>query len=66
MRCPYCNKPNCVPEVMFIWVENYGHAGMNGGKPRCVHCDKVLDVTMKKVVELVSIKKAPKNATPDW
>lgn len=39
MKCPYCNKLRCVPEVVYINIESYGDSAINF---KCVHCDKVI------------------------
>ena len=39
MKCPYCNKTNFVPEIVFTHTEGYGSGYKNF---ECTHCGRVI------------------------
>jgi len=61
MKCPYCKKPNFVPNVVTYNAEVYG-----GGVFRfyCIHCRKVVKISAKRVVRFGEASKT--NGDPDW
>ena len=64
MKCPYCGKGDCIPDVVFRWVEAYGHTGITGSNPRCTHCHKTLHVLTEMTIKVISIEKTDEE--PDW
>lgn len=39
MKCPYCNKSDCIPEVVGRNIESYGSNSVNFN---CIYCKKVV------------------------
>jgi hypothetical protein len=56
--CPHCEKGSCIPVVAYRNVENYGSKSLN---VRCVHCNKVINCYLSRVVRLEYVKKSDCN-----
>ena len=61
MKCPYCSKYHCEPDVVVINVENYGSKRCNF---ECVHCGKVVSVWVER--RIVFGKPSKTSAESDW
>ncbi len=61
-KCPYCNKTDFVPDVVYSNVKNYGTATHH---VRCLHCSQIVKVFMKRVVLLMSKEKSDRKEA-DW
>jgi ribosomal protein L34E len=56
-KCPYCGKDDCLPSVVFTYAEHYGGSL---SYPRCIHCDKILEVISERTVKILKISKTNK------
>lgn len=56
-NCPHCHKNDCIQDVVFLNCEMYGNEYFS---LPCSHCNKMLDVTVRKVVIVDSIFKSNK------
>jgi hypothetical protein len=61
-KCPHCGKGDCIPEVAYTNTEMYGGSFHT---VRCLHCNKLIDVCMSRIVKLQSMKKSEKKQA-DW
>lgn len=59
-KCPWCGKTNCVRSVVFNNVEQYGRSGSNFHSLPCLHCGKMIDVRIEKVMKVDSVTKSDK------
>lgn len=48
-KCPYCEKENFIPDVVFRHVEAYGDTIHNF---RCLHCDNVVKASFHIVINV--------------
>jgi hypothetical protein len=55
-KCPHCGKTNCVKEVCFNNVENYGSSSFH---LPCLHCGKMIRVSLSRVVKLNYVEESP-------
>ncbi len=61
MKCPYCNKSNCEPAVVWHRCEIYGSERTNF---KCRHCGKVITVYSERTVVFGKPEKT--DAESDW
>ena len=61
MKCPYCYKHKCEPDVVSINIENYGSKIV---KFKCVHCKKVIKAYGER--RAVFSKPIKTNEESDW
>ena len=62
MKCPYCNKPNFIPGVVY---ENARHYGSRTTHFRCLHCRKVIKGYAKRTVTILNVVKSDETEG-DW
>jgi hypothetical protein len=53
--CPYCGCHGIVPDTAVYFTEKYG---LNRFYVKCKFCESVASVQLKRVVEIVEIKKS--------
>lgn len=64
MKCPHCNKPDCIREVLFRNAENYGGGIFN---LPCTKCRKMITVYASRKVIIEGISKSEKKLEEaDW
>ena len=61
MKCPYCNKLHCIPDVVYLNIENYGSDQV---KFKCNHCNKVIKTYGERKVIFGKLQKTDGNS--DW
>lgn len=54
-KCPWCNKPNFIEDVVYINVENYGS---NKFHLPCTQCGEMVMVVARRKVEIIEIQKS--------
>lgn len=63
-KCPYCNKRDCVNDLVFANVENYGD---NVFHITCNYCKKMIKVCASRIVRINSIEESKKPLSEsDW
>jgi hypothetical protein len=63
-KCPYCGKNDCVRQC--VW-SNAEHYGSTGGTLPCIHCGRVIKVSVERKVVLKSVTKSDvKREDADW
>ena len=62
MKCPYCSKEDCIPDVAYTHAEHYGS---EVSYPRCLFCRKVIQVYMIRRVTVEKIEKTGRKIS-DW
>ncbi len=61
MICPYCYTDSCVPDVVYLNIENYGS---NQVKFKCRYCSKVIKTYGERKVIFGKLQKTDGNS--DW
>jgi len=61
MKCPYCGKGDCIPDVVYRNIENYGSKFCNF---KCLHCKKVIQTHGSRRVVFSKLTKT--DADSDW
>lgn len=61
-KCPYCEKTNFIPHVVFIHTENYG-SGFH--RFRCKHCNKVVSGRFERIATVSHIERSTEKMG-DW
>ena len=63
-KCPYCDKENCIKEVVFRNIENYGN---NSFDLPCIYCNKMIHIFADRETIIHSVKKSDKSKDKsDW
>ena len=57
MNCPHCGKNDCVTNVIYRAVENYGS---NTFHVPCVYCNKMIFIHAVRKVKIMNVTKSPK------
>jgi phage FluMu protein Com len=57
MKCPYCQKNNCVTEKVLLNTEIYGNTLFD---VPCIHCNKMISVFTERVAQIIDIQKSNK------
>lgn len=57
MKCPYCNKEDCVKAVVYSNIEHYGNKIFN---LPCAKCGKMIEVCGNREVKILCIAKSSK------
>lgn len=60
-KCPYCNKKDFIPGVVFRNIESYGPKVVHFN---CERCNKIIQAYGEAVVHFTNIKKTTKGS--DW
>lgn len=59
--CPYCNKADFIPRIVYAHTDAYGEGVKNFC---CIHCDKVVAIMCRRIVVLTDPRKT--NRESDW
>ncbi len=63
-KCPYCDKENCIKEVVFRNIENYGN---NSFDLPCIYCNKMIHIFADREIIIYSVEKSAKSKNEsDW
>lgn len=55
--CPHCKAESCIPEVAFRNVDAYGN---NSFDVPCVHCGKMIRISLSRIVRVNSVRVSDK------
>lgn len=61
MKCPYCGKESCIPDVVARNIEAYGSKTVNF---KCVNCRKVITSYGQQKAIFSELKKTDNDS--DW
>lgn len=62
LRCPYCSKEHCIPDVVYRHAESYG-GGIH--HVACLHCHKIIEIASRRAARVEIIGKS-ENKDSDW
>jgi len=63
MKCPYCEKEDFVPTVVFHHTQMYGEGEKNFS---CIHCHKIVKINGKRRVVLENPQRTENESDWEW
>lgn len=58
MKCPYCNKRDCVDDRVYSNMANYQGGGTESYTVPCTECDRMLYVRAESIIKITDIEKS--------